>query len=136
MKKIDPGTELEKLKRNDEYPFILSAGRHLDDNANTSMRDPEWHRGRRACTLAMHPQNADRLSLNDDQMVRVVTETGEISIEAEITNTARPGHVVIPHGFGPVRQGKIFGANVNRLTKNTTATGLRVPPCIAMFPAG
>ncbi len=119
MKEIDPGTELEKLKRNDEYPFILSAGRHMDDNANTSMRDPEWHRGRRACTVAMHPQDADRLSLNDGQMVRVATEAGEISIEAEITNTARAGHVVIPHGFGLVHQGKTFGANVNRLTKNT-----------------
>ena len=119
IKDIHPDLELKELAPGSEYPLILSAGRHLDDNANTSMRNPEWNRGRRVCTVAMHPQDAGRLSLNDGQMVRVATEAGEISIEAEITNTVRPGHVIIPHGFGLVYQGKAFGANVNRLTKNT-----------------
>lgn len=119
IKNIDPDLEQKKLAPGTEYPFILSAGRHLDDNANTSMRNPEWNRGRRVCTVAMHPQDAGRLSLIDSQMVVVATEAGEISIEAEITNTIRPGHVIIPHGFGLVHQGKTFGANVNRLTKNT-----------------
>ena len=27
--------------------------------------------------------------------------------------------MVIPHGFGLVYEGKVYGANVNRLTKNT-----------------
>lgn len=46
-------------------------------------------------------------------------EAGSIDIELEITNTARPGQLVIPHGFGLAYQGKAFGTNVNRLTKNT-----------------
>ncbi|MDP2853423.1 MAG: hypothetical protein Q8O28_04150 [Smithellaceae bacterium] len=40
-------------------------------------------------------------------------------VELEVTETARKGHVVIPHGFGMVYNGVKYGANVNRLTKNT-----------------
>ncbi len=36
------------------YPLILMAGKHIDKNANTPMRDPAWNEGKRACTLAMH----------------------------------------------------------------------------------
>jgi hypothetical protein len=32
---------------------------------------------------------------------------------------AQRGHVVMPHGFGLVYNGRKYGANVNRLTKNT-----------------
>jgi hypothetical protein len=39
--------------------------------------------------------------------------------ELEVTEMAHKGHVVIPHGFGLVYDGKKYGANVNRLTKNT-----------------
>jgi anaerobic selenocysteine-containing dehydrogenase len=36
-----------------------------------------------------------------------------------VTEATRPGYLMIPHGFGLIFQGKAFGANVNRLTKNT-----------------
>ena len=88
-------------------------------NANTLMRDPAWNEGKRACTLAMHPADAAALNLKDGQQVRVTTEAGTEEIELEITDTAHNGHVVIPHGFGLVYNGKKYGANVNRLTKNT-----------------
>lgn len=119
MKEIEPDVEQEKLTPDSEYPFIMSAGRHIDENANTSMRDPAWNKKRKGCTVAMHPIDAEQLNLNKGQMVKVTTEAGEETIEVEITDTARQGHVVIPHGFGLVYQGKKTGANVNRLTKNT-----------------
>ena len=37
----------------------------------------------------------------------------------EITDAARLGQVIMPHGFGLKFGGKVYGANVNRLTKNT-----------------
>ena len=101
------------------YPLILMAGRHISTNANTLMRDPAWNKGKRACTLAMHPDDAIALNLKDGQQVRVTTEAGIEEIELEITDTARKGHVAIPHGFGLVYNGVKYGANVNRLTKNT-----------------
>jgi len=117
--KISPAEEEEGLKLGAEFPLILMAGRHMDMNANTSMRDPAWNEGRRPCTLAMNPADAARLGLSDRQMVKVITEAGEETIEVEVAEEAREGHVVIPHGFGLVYDGVKYGANVNRLTKNT-----------------
>ncbi len=67
----------------------------------------------------MHPEDARRLGLEDGQTVRVTTEAGSVEIELEVTDSARPGHVVIPHGFGLEYEGRVYGANVNRLAKNT-----------------
>jgi len=120
LKEIEPALESEKLKEGqDEYPFIMSSGRHWDTNANTQMRDPAWNEGKRACTATMHPSDADKTGLKDGQMVRVTTEAGQETIELEVTSMTRPGYIVIPHGFGLVFQEKIYGANANRLTKNT-----------------
>ncbi len=119
LKKLDVANEEEALTMSSEFPLILMAGRHSSMNANTNMRDPAWNEGKRACTLAMHPDDAAALNLKDGQQVKVTTEAGSEEIELEITDTARPGHVVIPHGFGLVYNGVKYGANVNRLTKNT-----------------
>ncbi len=119
MKEINPADEEQRLMLSAEFPLILLAGRHIDMNANTSMRDPAWNEGRRPCTLAMNPADADRMGFADRQMVKVATEAGEETIEVEVTTSAREGQVIIPHGFGLVYDGVKYGVNVNRLTKNT-----------------
>ena len=119
VRRINSAEEEEQLKVDERFPLILMAGRHMDMNANTMMRDPAWNEGRRACTLAMHPADAEELDLADKQMVKVITEAGEETIEVEVTKDARKGQVIIPHGFGLVYNGVKYGANVNRLTKNT-----------------
>jgi len=120
IQEIDPAIESEKLKEDEEeYPFIMSSGRHMDYNANTQMRDPAWNRGKRVCTAIMHPGDAEKFGFNDGQMVKVTTEAGEEKIELEVTKTTRPGYIMIPHGFGLVHQGETYGANANRLAKNT-----------------
>ncbi len=116
---IEAAKEEEALVLPSEFPLILMAGRHIDKNANTLMRDPAWNEGKRACTLAMHPDDAAALNLKDGEQVRVITEAGTEEVELEITDTAQKGHVVIPHGFGMIYNGVKYGANVNRLTKNT-----------------
>ena len=135
IQSIDAASEEEALKPDKDFPLILNAGRHMQMNANTLMRDPAWNEGLRACTLAMHPDDAEDLGLVDGQTVRVVTAAGQARIELEISAAARAGQVLIPHGFGLVYQGETSGVNVNRLTKNThrdrfAATPLhRYVPC-------
>lgn len=119
VKGITPEIEEEQLQSDSKYPFILLAGRHKDENANTLMRNPKWNDGRRACTLAMNPEDAKSLGLSDQQIVRVTTEAGEVNIELEITADTLPGMVIIPHGFGLEYNGEVYGVGVNRLTKNT-----------------
>ncbi len=125
---IDPAREEEELKLDDRYPFILMAGRHMDMNANTNMRDPAWNKGRRPCTLFMNPQDAEAHGFQDGQTVRVVTAAGEETIEVEVTNAARKGQVIIPHGFGLVYDGVKYGANINRLTHSSHRDRIAATP--------
>jgi anaerobic selenocysteine-containing dehydrogenase len=116
---IDAQSEQNALAAERDYPFILNAGRHTPMNANTLMRDPVWNAGKRACTLAMHPSDAQTHGFSDGDTVRVSTEAGHVDVELEVTAATRPGVVMIPHGFGLDYDGTVYGVNVNRLTKNT-----------------
>lgn len=116
---IDAESESKDLKPDPKYPLILMAGRHYNMNANSLMRDPAWNDGRRPGTMLMHPSDADSLDMEDGQVVSVSTEAGEGTVELEVTKKARPGQVVIPHGFGLKYKGVAHGINVNQLTKNT-----------------
>ena len=124
---LDAPSEEAALRLDPEFPLVLMAGSHCATNANTLMRDPAWNKGKRACTLAMHPEDAQGLCLKDGQRVRVTTEAGTEELELEVTQTARKGHVVMPHGFGLVYRGIKYGANVNRLTKNTHRDSFGTP---------
>jgi anaerobic selenocysteine-containing dehydrogenase len=132
---VTPEREAQALQNREEYPMILMAGRHTSINANSLMRNPAWNEGKRACTLALHPRDGEKLELRDGQLVRITTEAGSAEIEVEITTETRPGTVIIPHGFGLNYAGDVYGVNVNMLTKNThrdyfTATPLhRYVPC-------
>jgi anaerobic selenocysteine-containing dehydrogenase len=135
IKEITAQYEHKALTLDRDYPLILMAGRHMDMNANTLMRDPSWNKDRRACTLAMHSSDADSLGMKDGQMALIETEAGSAEVELEVTDSVALGQVIIPHGFGLDYEGKVYGANVNRLTKNTNrdrwaATPLhRFVPC-------
>jgi anaerobic selenocysteine-containing dehydrogenase len=67
----------------------------------------------------MNPADAEALQLSDEQRVRVTTEAGVEEIELEVSEATRPGQVIMPHGFGLVYDGEVYGANANRLVKNT-----------------
>ena len=126
-KNLDAESEVADLKMPDAFPLILNAGRHMSYNANTLMRNPEWNRGKRACTVAVNPADAEVLNLNDGQQVRVTTEAGSAVAEMEITEQVRKGTVLIPHGFGLNYDGEVYGINVNNLTKNTHRDPLGTP---------
>jgi anaerobic selenocysteine-containing dehydrogenase len=128
LKGINPESEKKALIPSPEYPLILNAGRHTKNVANTLMRDPVWLKEKRSCTLAINPEDAKTLCIADGEKVRIVTETGSETIEAELSDTTRKGQVLIPHGFGLVLNDKVYGVNVNRLTKNTYRDRLAATP--------
>lgn len=125
---INPEIEEKALVPDPNYPFILNAGRHTPQNANNLMRKPDWNEGRRTCTLAMNPGDADQLGLRDGENVKITTEAATENIELEISEDVRPGQVLIPHGFGLKYQGIIHGIAVNRLTKNSHRDRLAATP--------
>jgi len=127
VKALNAATEKEALKLSDEFPLILNAGRHMKYNANTLMRNPAWNTGKRACTIAMHLNDIRTLGLVDGQQVRVTTEAGCEVGELEMSDAVRQGTVLIPHGFGLEYEGKVYGINVNRLTKSSNRDFLGTP---------
>lgn len=128
LKCIQPESEKKALLPSSEYPLILNAGRHTKNVANTLMRDPAWLKGKRTCTLAINPEDAKALGIADGAKVNITTQAGSEIIEAEVSGAARKGQVLIPHGFGLVQNGKAYGVNVNRLTKNTYRDPLAATP--------
>jgi anaerobic selenocysteine-containing dehydrogenase len=134
IQSIDAASEAAALDENQEWPLILIAGRRTDMNANTLMRNPSWNKDRRACTLSINPDDAEKLGIQDGQMVNITTEAGSAEIELEITGAVRPGQVMIPHGFGLEYEGEVYGANVNRLTKNTHRDQLAGTPLHRFVP--
>jgi anaerobic selenocysteine-containing dehydrogenase len=127
VKDLDAVGEAENLEMPDAFPLILNAGRHMDTNANTLMRNPEWNKGKRACTVAVNAGDAEAFGLIDRQQVRVTTVAGSEVGELQVSDQVRAGTVLIPHGFGLAYAGKVFGINVNRLTKNTHRDPLGTP---------
>jgi anaerobic selenocysteine-containing dehydrogenase len=127
LKALDARSESEGLRMPDAFPLVLNAGRHMDYNANTLMRDPAWNRGKRACTVAVSPEDAEALGLSDGQPVRVTTEAASEVGELQVTPQVRKGMVLIPHGFGLIYDGEVYGINVNRLTKNRHRDPLGTP---------
>ncbi|MBN2298813.1 MAG: molybdopterin dinucleotide-binding protein, partial [Deltaproteobacteria bacterium] len=124
---LDAESEAKDLQLPEEYPMILNAGRHTRYNINTMMRNPEWNKEKRACTVSVNPLDAETMGLSDGQQVKVTTEAGSETGELEISDQVRRGTVLIPHGFGLIYDGSVYGINVNRLTKNTHRDPLGTP---------
>ena len=114
---LDPAAEAADLAPPKAFPLVLNAGRHMDFNANTLMRDPAWNKGKRACTVAVSPSDAAALDLSDGQAVRVTPAARRAVGELEVSDRIRPGMVLIPHGFGLLYGDEVYGINVNELTR-------------------
>jgi anaerobic selenocysteine-containing dehydrogenase len=83
-----------------DWPFVLSAGERRAFTANTIIRDPAWRLRDGSGRLRMSPVDADRLSVLDDDLVRVTTRRGSAEVPVEVTDRMRSGHVSLPNGFG------------------------------------
>ena len=83
--------ETAALERNPEWPLDPDGRPARGHQRQHPHARPGLEPGPRACTLAMHPEDADTLGLDDGQTVKVITEAGEVEIELEVTETTRPG---------------------------------------------
>ncbi len=118
IKRITPEQEEEALKLQDDYNFILSAGRHSEEGHNATMRNPATFKYRQPYTLAMNPEDGKEMGFENGQMVKVSTKAGELTIPVEYTWQTARGYVLIPHHFGYTFEGKKVGEHVNVLTSH------------------
>jgi predicted molibdopterin-dependent oxidoreductase YjgC len=85
----------------EDYPFVLNTGRVLS----------HWHTGtmtRRATALnaiapepfvEMNPADMDRLKVRDEELVRVKSRRGDITLKVRATTQVQPGNVFIPFHY-------------------------------------
>jgi len=71
----------------------------------------------------VHPDDARRLNIADDDTVRVSSRVGSVELPASVSDEVMPGVVSIPHGWGHHRSGTAWrraeanaGVSVNDLT--------------------
>ncbi|MFJ4540337.1 molybdopterin oxidoreductase family protein [Streptomyces tibetensis] len=102
--------------------LVLVGRRHLRSNNSWMHNVPALTGGSNRCTLHLHPEDAERLGVEDGAAVRVKGAGGEVVAPAEVTDTVRRGVVSLPHGWGHDRPGtrlghasKDPGVNVNQL---------------------
>jgi anaerobic selenocysteine-containing dehydrogenase len=114
-----------RLERPPE-PLVLVSRRHLRSNNTWLHNVPALMKGKDRCTLLIHPDDAARFGVADDDFVTVKSEAGEIKVPVEITDAIKPGVVSMPHGWGHGKPGTRMsvansspGANTNVLSPPT-----------------
>lgn len=105
---------------------VLVGRRHLRSNNSWMHNVPSLVRGRKRCTMLVHPDTAAKKRLVDGGQAHITTKTGQIEVTVEISEDIMPGVISVPHGWGHhldgVRLGvatQHAGANVNRLVDAT-----------------
>ena len=85
--------------------FLLIGRRHLRSNNSWMHNVNGLMKGKNRCTAMMHPLDAQKLQLADNQNITVTSQTGSIELPIEITDNIMPGVLSVPHGYGHHRKG-------------------------------
>ena len=80
--------------------LVLIGRRQLRSNNSWMHNLPALVKGKDRCTLHVHPDDAERLGLEDGGRAVVSSAAGRIEAPVEVTDGIMPGVVSIPHGWG------------------------------------
>lgn len=107
--------------RDTAFPFILTAGERRSYNANAIYRDPAWRKTDPEGALRIHPSDAATLGLSEGDSAKCESKRGAVIVAVAFDEGLRPGHVILPHGYGMDHPGengerRRNGARINELT--------------------
>jgi anaerobic selenocysteine-containing dehydrogenase len=94
-----------KSEAGDQKSLLLISRRHLFDANSWLHNIPRLLKGRDRCRLLIHPRDAMRFEMEDGDMVRVTSRTGEVEVSITISDEMMPGVLSLPHGWGHHRPG-------------------------------
>ncbi|OMC56422.1 molybdopterin dinucleotide-binding protein [Mycobacterium sp. IS-836] len=114
-------------------PLVLVSRRHLRSNNTWLHNVPALMKGKDRCTLLIHPDDAARFGVADDDVVTVKSEAGEIRVPIEITDAIKPGVVSMPHGWGHGKPGTRMSVANSSPGANTNVLS---PPAFVDEPSG
>jgi anaerobic selenocysteine-containing dehydrogenase len=111
--------------------MVLIGRRQLRSNNSWMHNLPALVKGKERCTMHVHPDDAERLGLEDGRPALVRSAAGELEAPVEITDAIMPGVVSIPHGWGHDEPGMRLrvatehaGVNSNLLADETAVDPL------------
>ena len=103
--------------------LVLIGRRQLRSNNSWMHNFRRLMGGKDRCTLLMHPDDASDQGLEDSQRVVVVSRTGRIEAQLQLSDEMMHGVVSLPHGWGHHRDGTRLptaeqnpGASLNDVT--------------------
>ncbi|HYD93946.1 MAG TPA: molybdopterin-dependent oxidoreductase [Noviherbaspirillum sp.] len=80
---------------------LVVIGRRQVRSCNSWMHNlPTLAKGPFRCTALVHPQDADRLGLEDGGAARISRDGASIEVRVELSVAMMPGVVSLPHGWG------------------------------------
>jgi anaerobic selenocysteine-containing dehydrogenase len=88
------------LERPRNGGMVLVGRRQLRSNNSWMHNLPALVQGKERCTMHVHPDDAERLGLDEGGPALVRSAAGELEAPVEITDAIMPGVVSIPHGWG------------------------------------
>ena len=117
-------SQFEKLDLVNENPELVLIGRRELRSNNSWMHNSyRLVKGKSRCTILIHSYDAKRRNIMDGDLIEVKSNTGSISLPAEITDDIMRGVVSIPHGYGHNSPGSKMdvanahaGASINDIT--------------------
>jgi anaerobic selenocysteine-containing dehydrogenase len=80
--------------------MVLIGRRQLRSNNSWMHNLPALVKGKERCTMHVHPDDAERLGLEDGGRALLRSAAGRLEAPVEITDAIMPGVVSIPHGWG------------------------------------
>jgi anaerobic selenocysteine-containing dehydrogenase len=86
--------------RDEDYPFVLSAGERRSETSNTAIRDASWHQKGIYASLRLSPQDAAEMGCESGDTLRLSTRRASVEVTAEISDMMSPGHISLPNGTG------------------------------------
>jgi formate dehydrogenase major subunit len=117
----------------DRFPFILITGRQLAHyNSGTQTRRTGNLELQPADLVEIHPSDAERLGVADDDLVEIESLRGKVQTWACVTTRVAPGNVFLSFHFPEVKTNLLTSANADPLTScpeyKVTAVDVRRVP--------
>jgi formate dehydrogenase major subunit len=115
------------------FPFILITGRQLAHyNCGTQTRRTGNVELQPADLVELHPEDAARLGIADDDFVEIESARGKVHTWARVTTRVAPGNVFLSFHFPEVKTNLLTGPGADPLTKcpeyKVTAVDVRRVP--------
>lgn len=105
----------------EEYPLVLTTAR-LEEHYNTgtmSRRSPRLNKQHPENFVDIHPNDAERYGIEDEERVRIRSRRGEITVLAQVTEDTKEGVIwTTPH---------FAAASANKLTNDVLDDRAKIP---------